>query len=377
MILQINGRALFGILHIATALLLASCTGDQLTKMAMESLPDLSECPPPDSKKKSSAQGVRSVSGLDSTVSAVRRMGEVSSEETDMKCDNIVRSFDISQNAFQLAGAGLSVAVHGWFDSSGATKEKALKAMRSCARHLNWLPLDVEIAYGEYWIEDMKKNSLLLSEEGKGRDRYKLARQIVDEINSGVADKNPYKWKVYVNKDAGSNALALPGGIIVIDSDLLSPEGRSKGYFAIAHEMSHILQRHETRLLQARVFDAAYAAGKGRDFFQKVGSNKIDKELVLGLLLTGKAMFVKHSSEQELQADSCAVRLLSTGLNSKQAVVKYSQAFLNSLPPPKAKVTPVNDMEYVIDLVLSPIDRHPTTSERKENLRVAIRSFSK
>ncbi len=77
-----------------------------------------------------------------------------------------------------------------------------------------------------------------------------------------------------------------------------------------------------------------------------------------------------------MQADSCAVRLLSRALPDQKALAASINAFVSDLPKAEhaqASPTPQSDegklAQSVHDIVDTPVKRHPNNEERLQNLR--------
>ena len=101
---------------------------------------------------------------------------------------------------------------------------------------------------------------------------------------------------------------------------------------------------------------------------------------VLKTAAAGHRSFRQHYGDQELQADSCAVRVLYVALDNPVEVDKAIGAFIATLPAdaPPAKATgggPGGVGDLVVE-VSQPVDRHPSTRERIDNLK-AVRTAAK
>jgi predicted Zn-dependent protease len=148
----------------------------------------------------------------------------------------------------------------------------------------------------------------------------------------------------------------------------------SKGYFALAHEVAHILQRHETRNAQARLIDAVSLRGGIKDLITMMKNAADRNRTMIATLLGGKLLFEQHFSSQELAADACGMRLLSRALNSEKELLDSVSAFASSLPPSKepAKVNAtssslndsIKNANDVVELVTRPVDQHPNSDVR-------------
>ena len=123
---------------------------------------------------------------------------------------------------------------------------------------------------------------------------------------------------------------------------------------------------------------------------------KDDPASLLQNVKVGKDIYVRHANDQELQADSCAARLLSEAFTQPGELALTINAFIKQLPPvdgmavktaaaPSPVATaPVNlsankdeaDAQKALQasavaysIVASPAERHPNSKERTENLQ--------
>jgi Zn-dependent protease with chaperone function len=72
-------------------------------------------------------------------------------------------------------------------------------------------------------------------------------RAVLDRLLA-AAPASPYTFRLYVVRDTTINAFAAPGGVIVINSGLLSAAHRPEELaMVLAHEAQHVLQQHSTR----------------------------------------------------------------------------------------------------------------------------------
>jgi hypothetical protein len=85
-----------------------------------------------------------------------------------------------------------------------------------------------------------------------------------------------------------------------------------------------------------------------------------------------------------LQADSCAVKLLSRVFPDAQGLTDSIKAFLKDLPPAepdKSAPLPQSELEKaaasVQDVVNSPVKRHPNSQERTQNLNTVYMEIQK
>jgi len=128
----------------------------------------------------------------------------------------------------------------------------------------------------------------------------KKFQEILNALGSSVPH-SPYKFRVMVVNSPAVNALAAPGGSIVIFRGLLEKTTTPEELAGVlAHEMQHILQRHATRALLQHVsmkILLAAAVGDARGL-----SYGLEGAQTLGML--------RYSRQKEEEADREAVKML-------------------------------------------------------------------
>lgn len=240
------------------------------------------------------------------------------------------------------------------------------------AKQLNWLPMPAEVAYGERLHQE--EVAILERDSKLGQKYYPVADKMLGEILSSIGQPHEYEFKLFILKNSTRNATARPGGFLYVDQGLVDdPAQRPKAYFALAHEVAHVLQRHETKELQSYVVDSISVK---EDLVKVITSSKSDPRAIVNSVKVQKNQFTKHHVDQELQSDSCAARLLSRALPDQKALAASLNAFLNDLPKPERaapQAPPQSDAEKlarsVHEIVDSPVKRHPSSQERVQNLR--------
>lgn len=373
---------------IGVCCLLPSCAIDGPLKLPATSAGMADSAEPAASRPSDPSSATVSAGTAGSSIKVGTKNVELVGVVFDPKCSSPVAPFDMTDNVEELAKFGTSMLGDGLSTYAGqqaqqladlAAGKKTAKAaapkvaalsppLRRAAKRMNWLPMSVEDRYGAHLLDQMKGQ--IMPREGKiGPKFYPKADALLAEVLAGVKQPYAYKFEAFVSTESGSNAMALPGGRIVIDKALLDrPELRDKAHFAVAHEVGHVLQRHQTHALQSRVVDALALKGSLPDMIKTMKSAGSEPQAVVQLLVGGKLLFEKHSEQQELQADSCGMRLLDDGRAGDSRLLAAVTAFANSLPKPQPAVKEDDGLAAVIDLVQRPVDAHPNTVDRKKNL---------
>lgn len=306
----------------------------------------------------------------------------------DKNCPVVVQPFTLSDNAASLAVfsakealsdlgrrflGGANNPLASALTPRSAPGSELSASTRLAAKQLNWLPMTAEVVYGERLHKE--ETAILERDSRLGQRHYPTADRMLEEILAGVGEPHEYQFRLFILKNSSRNAIALPGGFLYLDQGLVDdPAHHPKAYFALAHEVAHVLQRHETKELQSTVIDAISSKD---DLVKVVTGSQGDPTLILSHVKVEKNRFTRHHVDQELQADSCAVRLLGRALPDEKALAASIDAFVSDLPKAEpataAAATRSTDdgklQRTVHDIVDTPIKRHPNNPERLQNLR--------
>lgn len=342
---------------------------------------------------------------------APRREARPLTQNGDLSCPNLVAPFALTENLEILKGLGMDGLLQSAkqiFDSvtQGASADLATKSVSQGAKHsipyilraaayqMNWIPMPLEVAYGKHLIKQLDAAGQIEPRDSESAPKlYAAANQLLQDTLGGVVEPHDYNFQVVVTTRGGQNAEALPGGFVLIDPSLIEdPKLARKARFALAHEVGHVLQRHQTRAMQARIIDAVSLRGKAVDLVKVMGESKKSVEAVIALTLAGKLQFERFYAGQELHSDGCAVRILNRTQPSATELISVLQDFIARLPKPDDSGKPepsgkaagttneaviaaqrsVKDTDALIDLVSRPIERHPTNAERVKNLNLTL-----
>lgn len=97
-------------------------------------------------------------------------------------------------------------------------------------------------------------------------DRLDRTQQLVDRLAAHWADA-PYEFRVQIDESEAPNAMALPGGLIVVTVGLLDQvESENELAFVLGHELGHFRNRDHLRALgRVAVVSLFFAAVTGND----------------------------------------------------------------------------------------------------------------
>ena len=307
----------------------------------------------------------------------IQEVSEISAKQFDPACTSIVEPFGVTDNLGSLAMLGAKVAVGNFAVTlNGGSQQNIKTTLRLAGKNLNWLPMQAERMLGQSQ-HDALAGSLLDVSKKSDKEVVERANAIMQKILLQVKEETPYKFDLSVQRKGGMNAQALPGGFIHVEKDLVADKKKdAMAYFAMAHEIAHVLQRHETRSLQARLTDSIDSLDGLRKLIDGATSNPASLLVYSNELMS---RFVVFSKGQELQADACAVRLLDSAFADKKKLAEVIRTYTKSLPPPEAAAAARNQLEVFVENVgkMDKLhDQHPNSVERIANLEKMLAEVS-
>ena len=366
------------------SMLLSACETDKIPFLSR-----MTQSAP--SGQSADGQGGSSTTPIDQTPSRkITSVGTMASVMMDKKCHDIVQPYKLSDNMAVMAVFGieqLKDSVTGdlgrMLGGAGPAQgqQNVIPAkMKLAAKQLNWLPMRVEKMYGERL--HAQETGILARTNALGKKLYPIADAMLQRILSNVGQPYDYQFQLFILKSNNNNAIARPGGYLYVEKGLLDdPAKRPRAYFALAHEIAHVLQRHETQGLQSMLIDSISLKS---DLMNLLSNSNGNFNPVLAHLKTGKNLFRRYHIDQELQADSCGTKLLARTFTDQGELAEAIHAFLKELPKPAASApapAPTSDVERlaasVHDIVDTPIARHPDSLERYNNLNIIYQEISK
>jgi len=162
--------------------------------------------------------------------------------------------------------------------------------------------LETEAALGETAVDWMDRNAWLEPSRLKGEFRYRLESRFADLID-GLPNQRRYTLMFRAAPSMGPNAMAFPGGIVVITDELIHAARNEEEVLAVmAHEIGHVERRHA---LRGMLHDSVIAIAATALFADasSVGGAVAGVPTVLTRL--------KYSREFESEADDFAFALLA------------------------------------------------------------------
>jgi len=256
--------------------------------------------------------------------------------------------------------------------------------LREVSRNTTWMPVSAERLIGD----ELYKRNRLQPYTPPARHKALLDKTITPifkDLARFARDdlKSPVEFDLrVVRDDAGTSPSAIAGGIIIVPSGMFSAMARVKQpeqviAFMLAHEFSHVLRRHKTKMVQLSLVDSMTMAGEYRklaaDFKSGLAVTRRPEQIfsfstenVASLMeqtCKSRNWLPSMEQDQEFEADVCGSLLLdklaASRRTSYNAVAGYEQYLAAGLaapvPPEQAGMCPVKTS-------------HPQPARRKDNL---------
>lgn len=182
-------------------------------------------------------------------------------------------------------------------------------------------------------------------------------QQVIDAIMARLlraAPGQPYTFRVTIADDPRVNAVAAPGGALVVFRGLLerseSPEELAG---VLAHEIQHVLHRHATQAIFQRASTGVLMAALVGDV-SGMAAVALDAARTLGDL--------RHSRQHEAEADRDGMRMLHAAAVDPRGML----AFFEALERLERRPDPSGLGQY--------LTTHPPTGDRLATLRALARA---
>ena len=201
------------------------------------------------------------------------------------------------------------------------------------------------------WEEGMGQSALSFLAPEKDRCTNKELQQAVDEIVArlSAADPGSYSFNVFVVKSPIFNAVALPGGNIVVFGGLLEATQSPEALAAVlAHEMQHIKKRHVTK----RILED-FSTG----LIISAVSGDVTGSMLYGVKIAQNLAILSYSRQDEEEADAGGMKMLLAANIDPQAMISFFEIMKDK------------NSKFIMPQYLS---THPDTDERISHLKTII-----
>lgn len=245
-------------------------------------------------------------------------------------------------NKIQLLIA-LVVAAFSLFSYFGSSSVNPITGEK---QHIAGMSQKDEVAMGLQSAPQMAQQMGGLSQDARARA---LVSQVgAKVVAQSVAAKSGYPFRFHTLADPKTvNAFALPGGQVFITMALLSrleTEGQLAG--VLGHEVGHVLARHSAEHIAkdqlTQGLTGAFAMGSGSMSAAQIGQ------------MVGQMTMLKYGRDDELEADTLGLRLMSEAGYDPRAMIRVMQIlekasggsrnpeFQSSHPSPPRRIEEIN-----------------------------------
>ena len=171
------------------------------------------------------------------------------------------------------------------------------------------VPTEWEEQLGESYFQSLFKEQLQEPDPAMQKALDKIINRLLE-----TTPDQPYKFRVYVHPSKMVNAMALPGGIIIIFQGLINAsETPEELAGVIAHEFQHVLKRHSTR---------AIIRSEAVQLFGMIVSGNTDSMSSIILQAGGLLEFLRFSRELESEADDEGMKMMLAAQIDPEGMVR-------------------------------------------------------
>ncbi len=169
------------------------------------------------------------------------------------------------------------------------------------------VPTEWEEKLGQDYYQTLFKESI--------KEPDPQVRKALDEISkrllASVPDQ-PYHFRVYVHPSKMVNAMALPGGTIILFQGLINKTETPEELAGVmAHEFQHVLKRHYTRdIIRSEAINILATVVSG------------DSTMSVLIQAGGLLEFLRYSRELESQADAEGMKMMLASQVDPQGMVR-------------------------------------------------------
>jgi len=147
-------------------------------------------------------------------------------------------------------------------------------------------------------------------------------------VSHSVASKSPYKYDFHLLKDPQTvNAFALPGGQVFITRalyDKLQDEAMLTG--VLGHEIGHVVDRHSAQQMAKGQLGQLVVTGVGVATSDR--GNGYTGAMIASLV--NNTIQLRHSREDESQADALGLRIMTESGFDPQAMIDVMKVLQQS-----------------------------------------------
>ena len=175
------------------------------------------------------------------------------------------------------------------------------------------IPTEGEETLGQNYFQALFKESLKESDPKMQKALDTISKRLL----TAVPDQ-PYHFRIYVHPSKMVNAMALPGGTIIVFQGLINvTETPEELAGVLAHEFQHVLKRHSTR---------GIIRSEAINLFGLIISGNSDSITSVILQAGGILEFLRFSRTLESQADAEGMKMMLAAQVDPQGMVRMFES---------------------------------------------------
>jgi beta-barrel assembly-enhancing protease len=231
---------------------------------------------------------------------------------------------------------------------------KVVPAFLAC-RMIDRIPVEWEVTLGQSILK------MLPLEQKPDQKILAVLQDTVALLEQSVEGNQPYDLRIYIWSEKEVNALALPGGAMLISQGLLN-EAESPEELAgvIAHEIQHVLLRHSTRGIICNLTQSMLLA-----LF--VGDVNATMEKVVNLVSTLETLGL--SREMEVEADRKGMELILAANIDPRGMIRIFEKLTQDASSQEEEIKNKAVSRKIDTEFFSYFSTHPSSKNRILNLK--------
>jgi beta-barrel assembly-enhancing protease len=221
------------------------------------------------------------------------------------------------------------------------------------------VPADWEVQLGKLAFGQYEVRAKLVEDDAAEQ----LLEKLTAPLTAALPDKK-YAFHFYIARESSLNAFALPGGYVVVHSELLLRSDSAEELLGVlAHEISHVTEQHGTRNLLA-------SAGLMLTLQMLIG----DAGGVFGTLASAAPFLLtqKYSRGFEREADRRGYELLVRADIDPKGMVSFFEKIKAEETKVREKMRKQGETGELMSEMPEFLSTHPATDSRIADLRQMV-----
>jgi Zn-dependent protease with chaperone function len=226
-------------------------------------------------------------------------------------------------------------------------------------RMIDEIPIEWEVTLGQSILKTLPL------EQKPDQKVLAVLQDTVDLLERSVDGNQPYDLRIYIWMEKEANALALPGGAILVSKGLLNQaESPEELAGVIAHEIQHVLLRHSTRGILRNL---------GQSMLLALFVGDVNAIMANVVNLAGTLETLGLSREMEAEADQKGMELILAANIDPHGMVRFIEKLTQERPSQEEAIrekTAIGEKDIEF---FSYFSTHPSSQNRLSNLKKQIK----